>query len=178
MKLAAYRAFWKRVKPYTIRSYRTDAEDVLRERLEFLRSLHTPAPERLAANLFRLLLSGSELADPAYSAKWSVLARKRYCGLLLSSLYRVASEQDLDMTAVLAHRLLLGWTGRSVSNRVLLHAFGQHDRTAAEKSADWPLLDRIVDEYGESVRRGLIREKERVRRVKDLAWTKVKMESH
>lgn len=82
------------------------------------------------------------------------------------------------MTAVLAHRLLLGWTGRSVSNRVLLHAFGQHDRTAAEKSADWPLLDRIVDEYGESVRRGLIREKERVRRVKDLAWTKVKMERH
>lgn len=163
--------------PYTIQEYRLDAEAVLRERLEYLRSLHTPAPERLAANLFRLLLSGSELADPAYSAKWSVLARKRYCGVLLSGLYLVASEQGLDMTTVLAHRLLRGWTGRSVSNRVLLRAFGQHDRTAATKSDDWPKVSQLVDDYGELVRRALIRERQRVQRVKDAAWMTVQQES-
>ena len=167
------RQYWKRGKPYTLKAYRAGAEALLSERLEYLRSLETPASERFAAKLYRLL-TGSELADPSYAAKWSALARKRYCGVLLSSLYFVAAEQNLDMTTVLAHRLLQGWTGRSISNRVLLRAFGQEDRTAASKSEDWIRVEALIMQYSGFVKVALAREKHRVRQVKDLAWMKVK----
>lgn len=116
----------------------------------------------------------SELADPSYAAQWPALARKRYCGVLLSSLYFVAALEKLDMTAVLAHRLLQGWTGRSISNRVLLRAFGHGDRTAATKSEDWPQVTALVDRYGELVRRALVREKMRVKHAREAAWVAVR----
>lgn len=86
----------------------------------------------------------------------------------------MAAEQNLDMTTVLAHRLLQGWTGRSISNRVLLRAFGQEDRTAASKSEDWIRVEALIMQYSGFVKVALAREKHRVRQVKDLAWMKVK----
>ncbi|HDS1721454.1 hypothetical protein NPS53_08095 [Pseudomonas putida] len=174
--LHTYRLYWKHEKPYTIRAYRTDAEALLSERLEYLRTLLTPVSERLAAKLYRLL-TGTELADPAYAAQWSAIARKRYCGVLLSALYYVAAEQDLDMTAVLAHRLLQGWTGRSISNRVLIRAFGHPDRTAATKSEDWIRVPALIEKYGAFARKALVREKLRVRVMKDSAWMTVRRTS-
>lgn len=139
--LQVYRSYWKREKPYTVTAYRSGAEALLSERLEYLRSLPIPVSERLAAKLFRLL-TGSGLADPSYAAQWSALARKRYCGVLLSALYLVAALEKLGMTTVLAHRLLQGWTGRSISNRVLLRAIGHGYRTLRAE-VDFVLSDNL-----------------------------------
>lgn len=52
--LQVYRQYWKRGKPYTLTTYRAGAEALLSERLEYLRSLETPASERFAAKLCAL----------------------------------------------------------------------------------------------------------------------------
>lgn len=173
MELRRVRAYRRREIPFTLHEYRIRAEALLTERLEYLQSLHTPAQERAAERLFKALIDGSELADPAYAAKWSALSRKRYCGLLLSALYLVAAEHDLDMTTVLGHRLLRGWTGRSISNRTLIRAFGTPNRSAAGKSEDWAMVPALIKKYSKAVLQALVREKHRVRQVKDLAWLAV-----
>jgi hypothetical protein len=175
MDLELLRRYWRNERPYCLASYRRDAEELLRERLEYLRSLETPQHERFAKALLRGL-TGSELADPSYAAQWSALARRRYCGVLLSSLYFVASVEHLDMTAVLAQRLLQGFVGRSVSNRVLIRAFGQGGRTAADKSSDWDQMPVIVESYRSMVVHGLLREKDRMRVARDAAWSVVSNE--
>jgi hypothetical protein len=173
--LQRLRWYWGNEPPYSLRMYRRDAECLLRDRLDYLRSLETPVSERFAKSIFRGL-SGSELADPEYASKWSVLSRKRNCGVLLSALYFVAAQHDLDMTVVLAHRLLQGWVGRSVSNRILIRAFGHTGRTAAPKSEDWPQVQALVATNGGHVQRALIREKGRMIAAREAAWSSVRDE--
>lgn len=175
MGLHRARGYWRNEPPYSLKMFRRDAEALFRERLDYLRSLETPSPERAAQALFRGL-SGSKLADPEYAAKWSVLTRKRNCGLLLSALYCVAAHHDLDMTGVLAHRLLQGWVGRSISNRVLLRAFGQNGRTAASKSDDWQQLPALIEAHQVVVRQALVRERNRMQVARDTAWMTVRSE--
>jgi hypothetical protein len=55
-------------------------------------------------------------------------------------------------------RLIEGWTGRSITNRTLIRAFGVEGRTAGAKSLDFEKLEELIEPYGPNVRKALLKD--------------------
>ncbi|PKF35578.1 hypothetical protein CW311_04625 [Acinetobacter proteolyticus] len=120
------------------------------------------------------VLNKTGILDPHHAAQWSALSRKRKNGFALVVLYVIACEYDLDMTATMGNRLLQGLFGFSMSTRALLAAFGEHGRTASEKSADWEKIDVIIHKMKPWSHKALLRNRAKVRQNKETAWELVK----
>lgn len=101
-----------------------------------------------------------------YAAKWSVLARKRKAGLLLVWLYYIAAKHQLDMTIVPAQKLLQGWANYSISNKTLIQAFSDPNRTASLKSVSWEQVEELIKIYRADVVMKLQRDREKQKNIK------------
>lgn len=66
------------------------------------------------------------------------------CLLFLLSIH---GKEGIDMTPVLAKRLLQGLFGRSVRFDTLVAVYGDNNRSASHKSADFVRLDELVERY-------------------------------
>ena len=156
-----------RVRPYQLSDYRRDATKVILERLEWLRT----DPARVLRHPLDIPL-GQKVPpeDPWYAAKWSALARKRKAGLLLLWLHYVNEKHQLDMTVVLAQRLLESWVGCSISNKTLIAAFGQKGRDAGSKSTSWPEKDNLKEMYRDKVKLCLKKDREKQQLIKETLW--------
>lgn len=162
-----------KIKPYSLRDYRADAAQIIQGRLEDLKTDNYVDPE-VNVVLSHIEKTGKiPFFEPEYGAKWSAISRKRKSGLLLLWLYYIADKESLDMTTVLAQRLLQGLAGCSISNRVLIESFGRSDRTAADKSQDWGQIDEIVKKYQDEVKASLSRNKNRLADIKSQLWLQV-----
>lgn len=75
-------------------------------------------------------------------------ATKRYKGSeMLHFIHQMHGKEDLDMTPVLAKRLLQGLFGRSVLFDTLVSVYGDKNRSASNKSSDFKRLDELVERY-------------------------------
>lgn len=75
-------------------------------------------------------------------------ATKRYkASEMLHFIHQIHGKEDLDMTPVLAKRLLLGLFGRSVLFDTLVRIYGDKNRSASNKSSDFKRLDELVERY-------------------------------
>lgn len=72
--------------------------------------------------------------------------------IILHFLYGIHSKENLDITPTLAHRLIKGLFGRSVSNRTLIDVYGSDTRFGS-KSADFERVDEIVKRYKAEARK-------------------------
>lgn len=163
------RCYYQKVSPYSLHDYRQDVVQVISKQLLFLKMY----PVRPVPRVQEILQTGAVILDPHYAAQWSALARKRKAGLLLLYLYYVAAQNQLDMTVILAQRLLEGWVSCSISNKVLIQAFGQHSRTAKDKSKDWEHLATLIERYQAQIRRMLLQDKLKMARIKQVEWARL-----
>lgn len=169
MNIDRIRNYYSRLRPYSLQDYTRDAETLIFNRInynKFDRQALVPEPS---------YINSMAVMDPSHAAQWSALSRKRKSGLMLLTLYAIASEYDLDMTATMGHRLLQGLFGCSISNVPLLAAFSEHGRTAADKSEDWEKVGQIVSEKRIWAQEKLKQNRVRVRQDKELAWDLVKL---
>jgi len=75
-------------------------------------------------------------------------ATKRYKGSeMLFFIHQLHGKEGLDITPVLAKRLLMGLFGRSVLFDTLVSIYGDTNRSASHKSADFSRLDELVERY-------------------------------
>lgn len=161
----------REVKPYSLIDYRREAEQLIIERIDYIQRVNnTPLPSVERAQSYKRETGKPLMFEPAYGAKWSALTRKRKSGLLLLWLYYIAEQERLDMTMVLAQRLLEGVAGCSISNRVLKEAFSRSGRTAADKSQDWDQVDRIIQKYKPRVEKSLLRNQNKLADIKTKLW--------
>lgn len=153
--------------PYTIEDYENDAEAILRERIAELR-------ERGMGLTVDPILKVGVAFDSKYASRWSVLTRKYKSGFLVQKLIDFAEKHDVDMTPTLAMRVLQGWVGRSISNRVLIDVFGNEGRDASNKSRDWHRLDELIEADKEAVVAEYEQCAAECKKAKERAWDKVK----
>ena len=162
------------VQPYSLNNYSIDAIYIIEERLNWLKA-NPVQREMLSIGILSEALetnNGTPL-EPKYAAKWSVIARKRKAGLLLLWLYYVADKHQLDMTIVLAMRMLQGWAGCSISNRTLIEAFGNRNRNASNKSTDWNQVEYLIEKYRESVLIKLHQDRAKQKLIKETLWKNI-----
>lgn len=165
MNIEKMRDFYTRHKPYSLQDYTKDAEQLIFNRINYHKYDHeslVPDPSYLHDTM--------AVMDPQHAAQWSALSRKRKAGLMLVVLYTLAIEYELDMTATLAHRMLQGLFDCSTSNKTLIAAFGEHGRTAADKSEDWERIGTIIAKKRPWAMKKLNQNRARVRKNKDMAW--------
>lgn len=169
MNIDRIRNYYSRYKPYSLQDYTRDAKQLILNRINYNKYERDAAvPDQASINSIMAVM------DPRHAAQWSVLSRKRKCGLMITTLYAVADEYDLDMTATMGLRLLQGMFGCAVDLRTLLTAFGEHGRTAADKSEDWEKVDVVIAQKKEWANQKLNQNRARLRKDKDLAWDLVK----
>lgn len=160
-----------KISPYSLRDYSRDAKEVIQNHLDWLRTNPIRPNANLGAMLSTLRTKGKTVPlDPYYAAQWSALARKRKAGLLLLFLYYVAKKHQLDMTTIFAQRLLIGWVDCSISNKVLITAFGDPNRDASNKSIDWPRLDELIIRYRDQVQDKLKHDRAKQKKIKEIHW--------
>lgn len=170
MNITRIRNFYTRYKPYSLQDYTQDAQKLILNRINYNkydREALVPDPGYINSIM--------TVQDPQHAAQWSALSRKRKSGFMLMVLYVLASEYELDMTATLGQRMLQGLFGCSISNRTLLDAFGEHGRTAADKSEDWKKIGTIIAEKRAWANKKMNQNRARVRKNKDTAWDLVNM---
>lgn len=155
---------------YTLADYERDAEALLRERLAELRT------RGMGLSIEPALRDGATF-DPAYAAKWSALARKYKAGYLIQMLIKFAEDYDVDMTPTFGSRVLEGWVGRSVSNRMLIDVFGKEDRDASQKSADWHRLDELIELDKKVVVKGYDKCAAKCKDAKERMWNKIQIKT-
>ncbi|ENV52045.1 hypothetical protein L292_3159 [Acinetobacter junii CIP 107470 = MTCC 11364] len=161
------------VQPYLLYNYRQDAKTIIIARIAYLKT----NPVRPIPTL-ELQVGGKTIPhEPKYAAKWSSLARKRKAGLLLILLYYIADKHGLDMTSTLAQRLLEGWLGHSISNKLLIKAFGQTGRTAEDKTKDLDQLDELIGLYKNYAFDILQRDKRKMKLIKETLWNELNPEN-
>lgn len=153
---------------YSLSDYKRDAREIIYERL-IGPTQPTPIPAPASATDDK----GEKILDPVYAAKWSAIARKRKCGLLIVILYSVAKRHHIDMTSTLAKRILEGWLGHSMSNAVLVQVFSTSGRTAATKSDDWQDVIRIINLYKHHVIQALKNDKKKIKKIKQDLWAEI-----
>lgn len=168
MNIDKIRNYYSRYKPYSLQDYTRDAKQLILNRINYNKYERDAIPDQTALNSLMAVM------DPRHAAQWSALSRKRKCGFMVTILYAVAVEYDLDMTATMGLRLLQGLFGCAIDLRTLLAAFGEHGRTAADKSEDWEKVDVIIAQKTEWARAKLQQNRTRVRHDKELAWDLVK----
>lgn len=79
-------------------------------------------------------------------------AMKRLQGrFVCDELFKIADDEQLDLTAVLAGKLIKELTGRSMAMPMLLESFSSPGRTAANKSKDFQRIDELVEKYRPSI---------------------------
>lgn len=159
-----YRDFYKKVRPFTRRDYVKEAKQLYIERTIDLTENNRGMGYSLEGVQF----------DAEYVAKWSALTRKRNAGLLLSYLYKVTTEQELDITPTLAKRFLIGCVGRGLSIQVLIKAFATSGRQADKKSEEWERLDELIEYYKDAMNVKFTDEIEKRNNLKKLAWSYAK----
>lgn len=170
MNIDQMRNYYSRHKPYSLQDYTRDAEKLIFNRInynKFDQQALIPDPSYTSSSM--------PVMDPQHAAQWSALSRKRKGGLMLVVLYTLAIKYDLDMTATMAHRMLQGLFGCSMSNRPLLLAFGEHGRTAADKSEDWEKIGTITAKERTWALKKLNQNRARLRKNKDTAWDLVQI---
>lgn len=170
MDINKIRDFYSRHNAYSLQDYTRDAQKLIFNRInynQFDRQALLPDPGSIG--------SLTTILDPQHAAQWSALSRKRKSGIMLLILYAIASEYDLDMTATLGHRMLQGLFDCSISNKTLISAFGEHGRTAADKSEDWEKIGTIVKNKREWALKKLHQNRTRLRKNKETAWDLVKL---
>lgn len=165
-------------KGYSLEDYRKDATDIAWWRVKMLRadmgkSTQVLNPFGVMAAIMAGQWTGDAVIDPVYAAKWSSISRKRTTGLLIDWLVKIQLENNLDMTSVLAKKLLLGLIGRSVSNKVLIAKFATAERDASNKSKDFKNLNSIIKKYKRPVRAALKVDKEYRKKIKQEVWEEV-----
>lgn len=163
MRLEAMRTYYQKLRPYSNQDYVRDAKALIITRIKTHRYDHNAAFTK-------------EVGDPNHGAQWSVLSRKRKSGLMLLTLYELATRYQLDMTATMGQRLLQGIYGISLANHTLLHAFANTGRTAADRSEDWPKIDTIAKDNQKYYLDKLEQMRARIKQNKELSWQLVELE--
>ena len=74
------------------------------------------------------------------------------------------------MTTIFAQRLLIGWVDCSISNKILITAFGDPNRDASNKSMDWPRLDELIINYRDQVQDKLKHDRAKQKTIKEMHW--------
>jgi len=163
MQLEAMRTLYNRLRPYSNQDYIRDAKSII--------------ITRITTNRFDpTALYSREIGDPSHAAKWSALSRKRKSGLMLLTLYELSIRYELDMTSTLGNRLLLGIYGASISTNVLTQVFSNTGRTAADRSEDWPKVERIIKDNKTYYQGKLEQARARIAANKELSWELVQLE--
>ena len=80
-------------------------------------------------------------------------AMKRYKAyIMLHFIYVMHNKENLDITPTLAHRLIDGLFGRSISNRTLTDIYASDNRFGS-KSVDFERIDELVKRYKADARK-------------------------
>jgi hypothetical protein len=96
-------------------------------------------------------------------------AMKRYKSyIMLHFLYVIHNKEDLDITPTLAHRLIYGLFGRSISNRTLIDMYGRDSRHGS-KSEDFERIDELLRRYKADARKTSRKMNETARNVVEAA---------
>lgn len=88
------------------------------------------------------------ITDPAVKGAYIAAAKKRYKSeIMLGCVLSLSFELDLDMTPLLANKLLIGWFGRSIARPLLSKQFRVEGRGASYKSPDYARLPELIQRY-------------------------------
>lgn len=97
----------------------------------------------------------TENHPPKRGALITAAMKRLQARFVCDELFKIADNEQLDLTAVLAGKLIKELTGRSMAMPAILASFSSPGRTAANKSTDFKRIDELVEKYRPSILEGL-----------------------